>query len=91
MADYEPFPFQHAGTSHPVYVGGEGPPILLMHELPGLLHECRQLADKLVNVGFQVYMPLMFGEFDTPFSRQNGPQCSEAVYPPRVPFVGAKR
>ena len=68
MADYEPFPFQHARISHPVYVGGEGPPILLMHELPGLLHECRQLADKLVNVGFQVYMPLMFGEFDTPFS-----------------------
>ena len=33
-----------------------------------LVHECRQLADKLVDEGFGVFMPLMFGEFDTPFS-----------------------
>ena len=68
MSDYESFEFRQGGISHPVYVRGDGLPILLMHELPGLVHECRQLADKLVDEGFGVFMPLMFGEFDTPFS-----------------------
>jgi dienelactone hydrolase len=53
-----------------VYVKGEraDPPILLLHELPGLLPETVQFADSLVERHYRVYMPLFFGTFgrDTP-------------------------
>ena len=68
MADYQTFAFDRDGISGEVYYGGDGLPVLLLHELPGLIHECRQFADKLIAEGFEVYMPLMFGEFDMPFS-----------------------
>ena len=68
LVDYQTFSFDRGGIAHDVYYGGAGLPILLMHELPGLVQECRQLADKLIAEGFEVYMPLMFGEFDAPFS-----------------------
>src|SRR5690349_8683030 len=38
-----------------------GPPVLLMHELPGLTTETVQFADWLGTRGFHVVMPLLFG------------------------------
>ena len=38
-----------------------GPPVLLMHELPGLTTETVQFADWLGAQGFHVVMPLLFG------------------------------
>jgi dienelactone hydrolase len=44
------------------YVGPQtGPPILLLHELPGLTPQCYYLARRLAKSGYRVYMPLMFG------------------------------
>ncbi|MEZ4701353.1 MAG: dienelactone hydrolase family protein [Rhodothermales bacterium] len=58
-----PFPFTTAGMAHWVYVShASGPPVLLMHELPGLTPECKRLADTLAAEGFRVYMPLLFGD-----------------------------
>ncbi|MFI5347667.1 MAG: dienelactone hydrolase family protein [Elusimicrobiota bacterium] len=45
-----------------VYRRGEGPGVVLIHELPGMTPECVELARKLSDAGYAVYMPLIFGE-----------------------------
>jgi len=48
-----------------VFAKGElgDPPVLLLHELPGLLPETVCFADELVKRHHRVYMPLFFGSF----------------------------
>jgi len=46
---------------HCYYVGGSGPPVLLLHELPGLTKQDIRLANKLVCQGYTVILPLLFG------------------------------
>lgn len=54
--------FEVENIKHWVYQSQTtGPPVLLMHELPGLTVKCRQLADRISHAGFRVYMPLFFG------------------------------
>lgn len=51
---------------HSVYIFGDGnlskPPVLLLHELPGLSQQTIEYADFL-SEDFTVYVPLLFGEF----------------------------
>jgi len=44
-----------------VYYAGEGSPVVLMHELPGLSPDCVSFARYLIDSGFRVYLPLFFG------------------------------
>jgi dienelactone hydrolase len=44
-----------------VYHAGEGPSVVLLHELPGMSPECVSFARFLVASGFKVYLPLFFG------------------------------
>ena len=48
-------------TTHDVYERGSGAPVVLIQELPGIGVETLQLADELVNAGFCVVMPHLFG------------------------------
>lgn len=66
LRDYGAFDFKHDGMAQPVYSKGSGPGVLLMHELPGMVPECVDLADHLVAQGFTVFLPLLFGEPDAP-------------------------
>ncbi len=50
-------------TTHDVYVGGEGPPIMILQELPGIGPETLALAQRLNDSGFRVYLPHLFGTF----------------------------
>jgi dienelactone hydrolase len=45
-----------------VYRRGKGPAVVLIHELPGMTPECVDLARRVADEGFTVYMPLIFGE-----------------------------
>lgn len=60
--------FDHAdgGMTHTVYSRGTGPGVLLMHELPGMVPQCVELATTIADRGFTVFMPLMFGEAGAP-------------------------
>jgi dienelactone hydrolase len=66
MHGYTQRPF-HAtlrdGTSvtHDVYERGEGPPVVLVQELPGIGPQTLQLADRLVEAGHRVVLPHLFG------------------------------
>ena len=57
------FSFDHGGRAYPVYHRGDedAPAVVLMHELPGMVPECIDLARRLVDAGHQVFMPLFFG------------------------------
>ena len=46
---------------HDVYTLGTGPVILIIQELPGILPQTITLAEKLVDQGFRVVMPHLFG------------------------------
>jgi len=45
------------------YKHSAGPPVLVLHELPGLSPDDLALAKCLGQQGFSVYLPLLFGEF----------------------------
>ena len=47
--------------SHDIYSRGSGAPVLLIQELPGIGEETLRLSDKLVDAGFEVIMPHLFG------------------------------
>lgn len=47
--------------SFPVYRKGDGPGVILLHELPGLTRQTVELADFLVANGFHVVLPLLCG------------------------------
>ena len=57
-----PEKFEHAGVMRWVYTRGQGPAVVLLHELPGLTVPCRELADRLAAEGYRVYMPLIVGQ-----------------------------
>lgn len=54
-------PVDAGDVTHPVYHRGEGPPIIIWQELPGIGPETIALAGKLVEAGYKVYLPHLFG------------------------------
>ena len=53
--------FTHDGLSRPVYAGGTGPAVIVIHEIPGLHPEVADFAQRVVDAGFSVRMPSLFG------------------------------
>lgn len=49
------------GVTHPTYSKGSGPGIVLIHELPGMTAEVIGYAESLVDAGYTVVMPHLFG------------------------------
>lgn len=56
---------------HTVYVKGDGPPILMIQEMPGIGPETLALIDRLAAEGFRIYLPHLFGRFGTLTMRRN--------------------
>ena len=66
ISDYQKTIFEaHASNghliTHDIYRRGSGAPVVLLQELPGIGQETLSLADELVNAGFEVVMPHLFG------------------------------
>jgi dienelactone hydrolase len=55
-------PFTGAGITHDVYRRGEGPGVVLIPEIPGIHPMVLALGNHLVDEGFTVAMPSLFGE-----------------------------
>lgn len=49
--------------THPIYERGEGHPIILIQELPGISEPVLALADRLAQNGYKVILPHLFGAF----------------------------
>ena len=65
IADYDRSRFtatmEGRAKSFDIYTRGEGPPVVVIQELPGIGQETLHLADELVRSGFQVTLPHLFG------------------------------
>ena len=53
--------FTYDGLSRPVYAAGTGPAVIVIHEVPGLHPQVAEFARRVVNAGFSVRMPSLFG------------------------------
>jgi hypothetical protein len=47
------FKFEAHGISHRVFLKGNGPAVLVMHELPGMVPECIALAEVIAQAVFR--------------------------------------
>jgi dienelactone hydrolase len=62
LARYDPpWTFADGDISHLVYSAGKGPPVIVLHELPGMMGECLDLG-LIVAERFRVHLPLLFGQ-----------------------------
>jgi dienelactone hydrolase len=53
--------FTHDGLTRPVYAAGTGPAVIVIHEVPGLHPQVAEFAQRVVDAGFSVRMPSLFG------------------------------
>src|SRR4051794_16749453 len=53
--------FTHDGMTRPVYAAGTGPAVIVIHEVPGLHPQVAAFAQRVVDAGFSVRMPSLFG------------------------------
>jgi dienelactone hydrolase len=59
--------FSHGGRTHEVYRAGAGPAVIVVHEMPGLHPGVTVFGQRLVDAGYRVYMPSLFGRPGKPF------------------------
>ena len=65
---YDSFPFEALGRRRTVYTRGEGPGVVVMHEIPGIIPEVSRFATRVAEEGFRVFVPDMFGTPGREFS-----------------------
>lgn len=53
--------FTGAGFTHDVLVAGEGPAVILLHEVSGVSSQCLEFASRLVVDGFTLFVPVLYG------------------------------
>lgn len=66
--DWTPSTHTHDGVSHPTHRQGTGPGVVVIHELPGLTAGVITFGQELVDAGYTVVLPHLFGEAGRPFS-----------------------
>lgn len=62
LRGFEPETVRLDGVTKTVYAAGEGPPIIVMTEVPGITPKVASFARRLVAAGFSVSMPDLFGQ-----------------------------
>jgi dienelactone hydrolase len=62
LAGWSSAPFTAAGVTHDVFTRGSGPGVVLLPEMPGMTPQVMALANHLVDAGFTVAVPSLFGE-----------------------------
>lgn len=66
---YDSFTFTHGPWTRRVFRRGEGPAVIVIHEMPGLHPLVVRLADRIADAGMTVYLPSLYGEPGRHFSR----------------------
>jgi dienelactone hydrolase len=65
---FEATTFAHGGREHQVYKAGTGPAVVVIHEMPGLHPGVTAFGQRLVDAGYRVYLPSLFGRPGAPFA-----------------------
>jgi dienelactone hydrolase len=53
--------FEHDGTVRPVYRGGSGPAVIVIHEVPGVTPHVAAFGKRVADAGFTAVLPSLFG------------------------------
>ncbi|HUR13872.1 MAG TPA: dienelactone hydrolase family protein [Mycobacteriales bacterium] len=53
--------FSFGGRTYPTYRRGTGPGVVVVHEIPGITPTVEAFADEVVDAGFTVVLPSLFG------------------------------
>ena len=61
LAGWERSEFSAAGITHPTYRRGSGPGVIVIHEVPNITPLVTRFANEVVDRGFTVVMPSLFG------------------------------
>lgn len=62
--------FSEGGRSFPIFRKGQGPGVIVIHEIPGITPKVQAFAEEVVAAGFTVVMPSLFGTPGTPMSNK---------------------
>lgn len=65
---FEATSFTALDATRTVYRRGEGPAVVVMHEIPGITPEVARFARRVADAGFSVAMPWMFGTPNRPLT-----------------------
>lgn len=60
--------FSYEESERAVYRAGSGPGVVIMHEIPGIYPEVLEFAERVVQAGFSVALPELFGTTGRDFS-----------------------
>lgn len=71
FSDYQSRRYCFSGREVVVYLKGDGPPVIVVHETPNAHPGIFTFADYLVESGFQVWVPSLFGRVNEEFSSAN--------------------
>ncbi len=69
LSDYTCTDFTSAPWTRPVYRRGQGPAVIVIHEIPGLHPQVVEFADRLVAAGMTVFLPSLFGTPGRPVTK----------------------
>ena len=62
LSAYSCFDFNDGRWTRPVYRRGQGPAVIIIHEMPGLHPQVVRFADRVADAGMTVFLPNLFGE-----------------------------
>jgi dienelactone hydrolase len=68
LPGYTQSPFEHGGTSLPVYRRGDGPAVIIIHEVPGVTDKVAAFGTRVADAGFSAVLPSLFGDPGRPAS-----------------------
>ena len=74
---FDAITFSHEGRAHEVYLAGAGPAVIVVHEMPGLHPGVTAFGQRLVDAGYRVYLPSLFGRPGAPF---NGGETARSMW-----------
>ena len=69
--DFEPGTYTFNGVSRAVYKSGEGPAIIVIHEIPSIYDDVCDFARRLNKEGFTTYLPSLLGTPGAIYSTKN--------------------
>ncbi len=61
LAGWDESVFEAEGRGFPVFRRGTGPGVVVIHEIPGITPKVQGFAEEVVDAGFTVVMPSLFG------------------------------
>jgi len=60
--------FAYGGRTHPVHRRGDGPGVVIIHEIPGLHPAVAEFGRRVADAGFTAVLPELFGTLNRPIS-----------------------